>query len=96
MANHPTVDHPLYRMWKERYAAELQPQAELLVRAAARQAAQREWREAWESYRLHWAAAKASTPRWRWWHGFQAWLLPQSGAADQWSGDGQGTPNLDN
>jgi hypothetical protein len=95
MADHPTVDHPLYRMWKERHADELALKLELLARAAVRKAAQREWHEAWESYRLHRTAARVCAQRWRWWRGFRAWLLTQSGAPGHRPGDDHGAPALE-
>lgn len=67
------VDHPIYTMWKERFAADLAMEADRLTRAAARQEAQREWRDAWDAYQRHWSAGRASAPRRPWWQYLRLW-----------------------
>ncbi len=76
------VDHPLYVMWKQRYAVEALARAERDKLQTLRQEEQRQWREAWDAYERHWREGRRPKPVRHWWRevsagcvAFVAWLF---------------------
>jgi hypothetical protein len=61
------VDHPLYVMWKQRYAAEALAKAERDKLQSLRREEQRQWREAWDAYERHWREDQRPRPVRHWW-----------------------------
>lgn len=70
-------EHPLYRMWKDRFEAEQQADGIRLARIAVRELSRAEWQAAWNSYKARLAAVAVAIPLPRWWNvvGWVRWLL---------------------
>jgi hypothetical protein len=61
------VDHPLYAMWKQRYAAEVQEKTQREELKSLRREEQRTRREAWDAYEQHWREDQRRRPVEHWW-----------------------------
>lgn len=70
-------EHPLFRMWKDRFDQEAAHANTLAARRAEREAERVVWYAAWEEYKAHagWISTQARVPRW--WNipGWVLWLL---------------------
>jgi hypothetical protein len=60
------IEHPLYRMWRDRLDAEVSASEARAARRAAREAERAEWYEAWHTYKARLGEIRERIPNPRW------------------------------